>query len=142
MTVTAALESYIVADLPEADAALEIMERLEGTQSPEWRARRLEQRKKSAQRKLQWRFDCGRDAGPAPEWVYDAVLASARERRDVIAAAVACCEQRQGGDRLTATLGEYLKGDRPISCVRDLMESLGLGIEGAKVIPFVPHRRT
>jgi hypothetical protein len=50
-------------------------------------------------------------------------------------------EQRQGGDRLAITLGEYLKGDRPISCVRDLMESLGLGIEGAKVIPFVPHRR-
>jgi hypothetical protein len=67
MTVAAALESYIKADLPSADAALEIMEALEGTQSPEWRERRMEQRKTAARRRLEWHFDCGRDAGPAPE---------------------------------------------------------------------------
>jgi hypothetical protein len=142
MSVTAAFEQYIKADLPDADAVTEVMSKLEGTQSPEWQARRAKTREDTKRKKLQWRFECGRDAGPVPEWAWDAIMAAARERRDVLTAAIACCEQDcNGRDEIATALGSYLKGENAISWVKGIMQRLGLTIEGAKIIPLVPRIR-
>jgi len=108
-----------------------------------WRqARRAKSREDTKRKKLQWRFECAREAGPAPEWVWDAIMAAARERRDVLTAAIACCEQDcNGREEIAKALGSYLKGENAISWVEVIMRRLGFTIEGAKIIPLVPRHR-
>ena len=66
----------------------------------------------------------------------------ARERPNVLAAAIAYFEQRVGENDPVLALGEYVKGEHPISHLRWVMErQLGIAVEGAKVIPLVPRNR-
>jgi hypothetical protein len=68
-------------------------------------------RKRGQQQKLEWQLSSGRfGEAVLPEWSRATVLDVARERRDVIAAAIAACEQRDDSKDILEGLALHLAG--------------------------------
>jgi hypothetical protein len=128
--------------LPEADAVADVASMVEGAQSPEWQAKRAKARKKSQQQRLEWQLSSGRFAEAVlPEWGLSTVLAAACKRRDVIAAAIAACEQRDDSKEILEGLARHLAGHDSICELERCLNKASLTVEGANVVPFIPQRR-
>jgi hypothetical protein len=139
--VVTSIVKYVNAGLPEAEAVADVAAVIEGAQSPEWRERRAKMRKRCQQQKLEWQLSSGRfhDADLS-NWSRSIVMDAARERRDVIAAAVAACEQREDSDEILAALFRHLTGRDSIGELQAALMRAGLSVQGANVVPFIPSR--
>jgi hypothetical protein len=140
--VVTSIAKYVNSGMPEADAVADVAAMVEGAQSTEWQTRRAKMRKRGQQQKLVWQLSSGR-FGEAllPEWSRATVLNVARQRRDVIAAAVAACEQRDDSNEILEKLVQHLAGRDSIHVLEHALNAAGLSVEGANVVPFIPQRR-
>jgi hypothetical protein len=68
------------------------------------------------------------------------VLAAAHQRRDVLAAAIAACEQRDDSKDILEKLAQHLAGRDSIHTLENSLNAAGLSVEGANVVPFIPQR--
>jgi hypothetical protein len=133
---------YMQSELPDSEMVADALTVLEGTQPPEWQANRAKQRHNALREKVRTRLGYGHDSGPIPQWEWNAILSAAKQRRDVLAAAIASCEQDcDGKEQIATELGNYLKGEHSITWIETVMNRLGLAVEGAKIIPLAPRRR-
>jgi hypothetical protein len=140
--VVTSIAKYVTAGLPEAEAVADVAAALEGAQSPEWQARRAKMRRQGQQQRLQWQLSSGRFHDAAlPDWSEATVLAAARQRRDVIAAAIAACEQRDDSKGILEGLAQHLTGRDCISQLERHLMDAGLSVEAGNVVPFIPQRR-
>jgi hypothetical protein len=69
------------------------------------------------------------------------VLDVARQRRDVIAAAIAACEQRDDSKDILEGLAQHLAGHDSIHVLENKPKAAGLSVEGSNVVPFIPQRK-
>jgi len=128
--------------MPEAAAVADVAAVIEGAQSPEWRERRAKMRKKCQQQRLEWQLSSGRfGEAVLPEWSRAIVLSAACKRRDVIAAAIAACEQRSDSKGILEGLAQHLAGHDSICELERHLRDAGLSVEGGNVVPFIPQRR-
>ena len=140
--VVTSIVKYVNSGLPEADAVADVAAMIEGAQPPEWQARRAKMRRKCQQQKLEWQLSSGRfGEAVLPEWSRATVLAAACKRRDVIAAAIAACEQRDDSKDILEGLAQHLAGHDSICELERHLRDAGLSVEGANVIPFIPQQR-
>jgi hypothetical protein len=139
--VVTSIAKYVNAGLPEAEAVADVAAVIEGGQSAEWRERRAKMRKRSQQQKLAWQLSCGRfhDAD-LPDWSRSIILDAARERRDVMAAAIAACEQREDSEKILAALSRHLVGRDSSSELQSALRREGLSVQGSNVVPLIPSR--
>lgn len=140
--IVASIAKYVNAGMPEAEAVSDVAVVLEGAQSPEWRDKRAKMRQRGQKLKLEWQLSTGRFAdADIPTWGRDSVLNAARERRDVMAAAIAACEQRRDSDEILAALAQHLAGRDGIHAIERVLQRAGLSIEGSNVVPLIPRGR-
>lgn len=142
MQATVYMMRYAKSEAPDAEAVAAICSALEASLPAGWQERRAKATYSIKKNKEIERCERGQEVDGLTSWAWDAVMASARKRRDVIAAAVAVCEQRGDEVKEIATaLGEYLKGEHGIHHVEWTMNKYGLSVEGAKIIPLLPRGR-
>jgi bacterioferritin (cytochrome b1) len=138
--VVTSIAKYVNAGMPEAEAVADVAAVLEGAQSPEWRERRAKMRKRSQQQKLEWQLSTGRFEDAAiPNWGRATVLDAARRRRDVMAAAIAACEQREDSQEILEALAQHLAGRDSIHSLEVTLRGAGLSVEGSNVVPLIPR---
>jgi hypothetical protein len=138
--VVTSIARYVNSGMPEAEAVADVAAVLEGAQSPEWRERRAKMRKRSQQQKLEWQLSTGRFKDAAiPNWGRATVLDAARRRRDVMAAAIAACEQREDSQEILEALAQHLAGRDSINSLEVTLRGAGLSVEGSNVVPLIPR---
>jgi hypothetical protein len=138
--VVTSIVKYVNSGMPEAEAVADVAAVLEGAQSPEWRERRAKMRKRSQQQKLEWQLSTGRFKDAAiPNWGRATVLDIARLRRDVMAAAIAACEQREDSQEILEALAQHLAGRDSINSLEVTLRGAGLSVEGSNVVPLIPR---
>jgi hypothetical protein len=69
------------------------------------------------------------------------VLNAARNKRDLLAAAIAACEQRSDSAAILASLGRFLTGEDRACHLEVALQHAGLSVEAGNVVPFIPQRR-
>jgi hypothetical protein len=140
--VVTSIAKYVNSGMPEAEAVADVAAVIEGAQSPEWQERRAKMRRQGQQQKLSWQLSSGRfGEAVLPEWSRSTVLAVSCQRRDVIAAAIAACEQRDDSKEILEGLAQHLAGHDSIHALETKLRTAGLSVEGHNVVPFVPQRR-
>lgn len=147
--VGTSIAKYVNSGMPEADAVADVAAVLEGAQSPEWQEKRAKARQKSQQRRLEWQLSCrgvneqdqASFGGVAPEALRGIVLESARNKRDLLAAAIAACEQRSDSGEILGELGRMLTGEGSAWHLEQALQRAGLSVEAGNVVPFIPQRR-
>jgi hypothetical protein len=147
--VVTSIAKYVNSGMPEAEAVADVAAVLEGAQSPDWQQKRAKARQKSQQNRLEWQLSRGAVnehdrpsfGGVVPEAAREIVLEAARHKRDLIAAAVAACEQRSDSAEILASLGRFLAGEDFACHLESALRSAGLSVEAGNVVPFIPQRR-
>jgi hypothetical protein len=140
--VVTSVVRYVNSGLPETEVVADVAAMIEGAQSPEWQERRAKSRRQSQQHRLEWQLSSGRHGEAVlPEWSRSTVLAVACQRRDVIAAAIAACEQREDSKEILEGLAQHLAGHDSVHMLETKLRAAGLSVEGHNAVPFVPQRR-
>jgi hypothetical protein len=117
--VVFSITKYVNSGMPESDAVADVAAVLEGAQPAEWQEKRATARRKSQMKRLEWQLSRGEVnehdrpsfGGFAPELAKATVLDVARKRRDLMAAAIAACEQRADSAEILASLGRFMTGE-------------------------------
>jgi hypothetical protein len=143
------IAKYVNSGMPEADAVADVAAVLEGAQSPEWREKRAKARQRSQAQRLAWQLSLGAVnehdrptfGGGSPEAARGIVIDTACQRRDVLAAAIAACEQRSDSGEILAELGRMLTGEGSAWHLEQALQRAGLSVEAGNVVPFIPQRR-
>jgi hypothetical protein len=136
--VLQALAKYRQASLPEPELMAEIEEMIEGTQSPEWREAAEKRRKRALHYRLQ---RDGNESEALPDLPPEMVLRVARERSDVLGAAVDAIERRGDHDgEIQRMLSLYISGRLGLAAVEGALSAAGISPGQSNVVSF-PVRR-
>lgn len=124
-TVLQALAKYQQAGLPEPELAAEVGEIIEATMSPDWRANIGKVRQRRAREQME--RDCAHAEQAIADLPSEMVLRVARERSDILGAAVDAIERRADGNgEILHQLKKYMNGTLGIDAVRWALEKAGI----------------
>jgi hypothetical protein len=136
------IAKYQHAALPEPDFVSDVAAMLEGAKSPEWREARAKQRQAAVRHKLEWQLSSAEQpVTDLPDWGRSMVLRIAREKCDILSAAVAAIERGRDDGNILHHLTNYMMGKYGVSSIRDALDEAGVAPGQSNVVPLIPQRR-
>jgi hypothetical protein len=136
------IAKYQHSALPEPDFVSDVAAMLEGAKSPEWREARAKQRQAAVRHKLEWQLSSAEQpVTDLPDWGRSMVLRIAREKCDILSAAVAAIERGRDGDgEILHHLTNYMAGRYGVFSLRHALEKAGMAPGQSNVIRLSAYR--
>jgi hypothetical protein len=136
------MAKYCQSARPGSDAVAEIAATLEGSKPAEWQEMRAKQRGAALRHRLKWQLSSAEQPiDDLPEWGREIVLRIAREKCDVLSAAVLAIESGRDSDgEILRHMTNYMAGRYGVDSLRMALEAAGMAPGQSNVVPFSVHR--